>query len=172
MPRRPFRIALFFSSYVPLFCLLAYANRGSAAAWKTLAAVAVVSSVGLLVVMFANLREQGPRLHVKHSQPQDGDVLAYIATYLIPFFGVDLTDTNDVVLFVGFLTVLMVIYINSNMLLVNPLLTIVGYHTFQITDADGHAYTVITRRKAFEPDETIRPAQITRYLRLEVRHDR
>ncbi len=157
---------------MPLFGLLAYTNRGCATAWKTLAAVAVVSSAGLLVVMLANLREQGPRLEVKHSQPQDGDVLAYIATYLIPFLGVDLTDETDVVLFVGFLAVLMVVYINSNMLLVNPLLTIVGYHTFEITDADGHTYTVITRRKAFEPDETIRPAQITRYLRLEVRHER
>lgn len=99
-------------------------------------------------------------------------MLAYIATYLIPFFGVDLAVTNDAVLFVGFLAVIMVIYINSNMLLVNPLLTIVGYHTFEITDADGHAYSLITRRQGFEPGETIRPAQVTRYLRLEVRNDR
>lgn len=169
MPRLLFRIALFLSSYAPLFGLLAFTNRHSTAAWVTLSAVAVGGLVGLAAVMAATAREDGPDLHVNDARPRNGEVLAYISTYLIPFIGVDLTTLNGVVLFVGFLLVLMVVYVNSEMLLVNPVLSIAGYRSFEVTDPDDHTYSVITRRRDIDPATTIAPAQITRYLRLEVR---
>jgi hypothetical protein len=114
MPRLPFRIAMFLSSYAPLFALLAYANRACATSWHVLAAVAVASVIGLAVVMVARRNDRGPRLIVAHSRPKDGDVLAYTATYLLPFLGLDLSRSNDIALLSGFLVVLGVVYINSN----------------------------------------------------------
>ncbi|MFL5912949.1 MAG: hypothetical protein ACJ768_20580 [Gaiellaceae bacterium] len=172
MPRPPFRVAMFLSSYAPLFVLLAYVNRCSAWTWRVLVAIAAASVLGLALVMLEKAREQGPELKVAHSKPQDGEVLAYIATYLIPFLGLDLTSSNDIVLFCGFMTVLMLVYINSNMLLVNPLLSIAGYHAFEVTDPDDHVYSLIARRRDLEIGLRIRPAQINRYLRLEVRRER
>lgn len=163
---------MFLSSYSPLFALLAFTNRHVAGAWQTLVAVSAVSLVGLAVVMVANRNEQGPRLTVAHAKPQDGDVLAYIATYLIPFLTVDLSKTNDIVVLGGFLLVLMIVYINSSMLFVNPILSLARYHSFEVEDPDGHVYALITRRSDLEPDTDLRPAQISRYLRLEVRHNR
>jgi hypothetical protein len=160
---------MFLSSYSPLFALLAYANRHSAVTWEVLAGVAIVSALGLVWVMVGYANERGPRLYIAHSKPQDGDVLAYIATYLVPFLGVDLSKRNDIVIFVGFLFVLMLVYINSNMLFVNPLLSLAGYHTFEVTDKDEHTYTLVAHRDDLEPGTTITPAKITRYLRLEVR---
>lgn len=117
-------------------------------------------------------RREGTRLAVAHARPQDGEVLAYIATYLIPFLGLDLSKRDDVVVFCGFLLVLMVVYINSSMLFVNPLLSIAGYHSFDVEDPDGHSYTLIARRRDLEPGVALRPAQINRYIRLEVLRDR
>jgi hypothetical protein len=131
-----------------------------------------VSSVGLVLVLWAKSDEKGPRLAVAHARPQDGEVLAYIATYLIPFLGLDLSKRDDVVVLCGFLLVLMVVYINSSMLFVNPLLSIAGYHSFDVEDPDGHSYTLIARRRDLEPGVALRPAQINRYVRLEVRRDR
>jgi hypothetical protein len=172
MPRLPFRIALFFSSYAPLFLLLAYVSRRCAGVWITLVALALASSGALVLVLFVKRDERGPRLEIAHIKPQDGDVLAYIATYLIPFLGLDLTRRDDIVLFAGFLLVLMLVYVNSNMLFVNPLLAIAGYHTFEITDPQAHTYNLISRRPDLDIGVTIRPAQINRYLRLEVRRAR
>jgi hypothetical protein len=160
---------MFFSSYSPLFALLAYTNNATAWAARILIGVAVTSVVGLIVVMVSHINDPGPRLVVAHSRPQDGDVLAYIATYLIPFFGLDLSHRHQAIAFAGFLLVLMIVYVNSNMLFVNPLLTVVGYHTFEVEDPDGHTYTLIARRRDVEPGKTLRPSQITRSLRLEVR---
>jgi len=163
---------MFLSSYAPLFALLAYVNRSSAWTWRTLAMISAVSVVGLFLVMLEKHGERGPQLRIAHSKPQDGEVLAYIATYLIPFLGLDLTKTNDIVLFCGFMAVLMLVYINSNMLLVNPLLSIAGYHAFEVTDPDDHVYSLIARRRDLDVGVSIHPAQINRYLRLEVRRER
>jgi hypothetical protein len=168
LPRLAFRIAMFFSSYAPLFGLLAYKNRSCEAAWVTLAGVAGLSIVGLVIVMLSQRSEVGPQLVVAHSRPKDGDVLAYVATYLVPFLSVDLTKRDDIVLFCGFLLVLMVVYVNSNMLFVNPLLSVVGYHSFDVADPDGHEYSLIARRKDLDPGIVITPSQIDRYIRVEV----
>jgi hypothetical protein len=160
---------MFLSSYAPLFALLAYANRACPTTWHVLAAVAVVSIVGLVVVMVARRNDKGPRLVVAHSRPKDGDVLAYTATYLLPFLGLDLSRSNDIVLLSGFLVVLGVVYINSNMLFVNPLLSLAGYHSFEVIDEDGHEYSVIARRRDLDPGVAIRPSQVDRYVRVEVR---
>jgi hypothetical protein len=172
MPRSPFRIAMFLSSYAPLFALLAYTNRHVRWAWVILGAVAVLSLAGLAVVMLSKRDERGPRLLVAHARPQDGDVLAYIATYLIPFLGLDLSKRDDVVVLCAFLVVLMLVYVNSNMLFVNPVLSLAGYHSFEIEDPEGHAYVLLARRPDLDPGSVLRPAQVTRYLRLEVRRER
>jgi hypothetical protein len=172
MPRLPFRVAMFLSSYAPLFALLAYTNHETTWAFRILAGVAVISVILLVAVLASRLNDRGPRLVVAHSRPQDGDVLAYIATYLIPFFGLDLSHRHQAIAFAGFMLVLMVVYINSNMLFVNPLLSVAGYHSFEIEDPDGHTYALIAHRNDIVPGDTLQPSQITRYLRLEVRRDR
>lgn len=172
MPRLPFRVAMFLSSYAPLFALLAYTNDETTWAVRILAGVAITSVILLVLVLASHVNDRGPRLVVAHSRPQDGDVLAYIATYLIPFLGLDLSHRHQAIAFAGFMLVLMVVYINSNMLFVNPLLSVAGYHSFEIEDPDGHAYGLIAHRTDIPPGETLQPSQITRYLRLEVRRDR
>lgn len=168
LPRLSFRVALFFSSYAPLFALLAYESRASTPAWVILATVAVASALGLIAVMASKRNELGPRLKVKHSRPKDGDVLAYTASYLVPFFSLDLTKTDNVVVFCGFLLVVGVVYINSDMLFVNPLLNIARFHSFWVSDEQGHEYSLITRRTHLDPDQVIYPSQVGRYVRLEV----
>jgi hypothetical protein len=172
MPRLPFRIALFSSSYAPLFALLGYKNRHVATAWEVLAGITVLSVIALIVVMNSKRGERGPRLEVRHSRPKDGDVLAYTATYLVPFLGLNLSKSDDVVALCGFLLVLGIVYVNSDMLFVNPLLSLARYHSFWVTDQDGHEYSLITRRTHLDPGHIIHPAQVGRYVRIEVGDDR
>jgi hypothetical protein len=95
MPRLPFRIALFLSSYAPLFALLAYTNRHCKTTLWTLIGITLISVAALIFVMRRQRNEQGPLLRIAHARPKDGDVLAYTATYLIPsFLGVDLSKAD------------------------------------------------------------------------------
>jgi len=169
VPRLPFRIALFLSSYAPLFALLAWTNRGTTWVWLTLAIVAVLSVAALAVVFRIKATDVGPRLVVARSTPDEGEVMAYVSTYLLPFLGLDLSSATGIVVFLGFLLVGGVVYVNSNMLFVNPLLSVAGYHTFKVVDPDGAEYRLVTRRKDLEVGEALTPAQVGRYVRLEVR---
>lgn len=162
---------MFLSSYSPLFALLAYTNRHVAGASLILAAVSVAAVVGLAAVMASKRNERGPQLVVAHAKPRDGDFLAYVATYLIPFLELDLAKCDDVVVLCVFLLVLGVVYVNSSMLFVNPVLSVVGYHSFEVEDPDGHTYALLARRTDVAPQSVLRPAQVTRYLRVEVCRD-
>jgi hypothetical protein len=130
VPRLPFRLALFLSSYAPLFALLAWTNRSTSWVWIVLTVVAALSVAALGLVLLTKVGDVGPRLVVARSSPDDGDVMAYVSTYLIPFLGLDLGKGTGIVVFVGFLLVVGVVYVNSNMLFVNPLLSLAGYRTF------------------------------------------
>lgn len=167
MPRLPFRIALFLSSFSPLFGLMAFVNRCTPLAMWLLAGVSAVGIVGLVIVMVTLASETGINIVVQRATPMDGEVLAYIAAYLVPFLGLDLTEINDVVLFCGFLVVLCIVYINSNMLFVNPLLSVAGFHTFAVTDKNNSVFTVLTRQRDIPDGVTISPAQIDRHLRVD-----
>jgi hypothetical protein len=169
VPRLPFRITLFLSSYVPLFGVLAWTNRRDCTTLLVLSGVAALSVLGLVIVLFVKRSDTGPRLEAAHVKPKDGDVLAYMATYLVPFLGVDLATVDGVVVFGVFMGVLGLVYVNSDMLFVNPLLVAIGYHTYEITDPDGHSYSLITRRRDIGPGTVIRPASAGRYIRIEVR---
>jgi hypothetical protein len=169
MPKLPFRIALFLSSYSPLFAILAYKSRNDDEVWQTLVLIALTSLVALLIVMLAKQGEKGPELKVDRSRPKDGDVLAYTATYLVPFLSVDLTQAEGIVILASFLFVLGVVYVNSDMLFVNPALNLSGYHSFWVTDEHGHEFSLITRRSELDRGVTITPAKIGKYVRLEVK---
>jgi len=74
-------------------------------------------------------------------------------------------------MFIGFLFVLMVVYVNSNMLFVNPLLSAAGFHFFDCQDDTGQQYHVVSRRQDLPNGLVFRPALLTSYIRLEVVRD-
>jgi hypothetical protein len=172
MPRLLFRITLFLSSFSPLFALMAFANRGIPVALWLLIGACVLGIGGLVAVMVVLSSQTGAAITVSRVVPKDGEVLSYVAAYLVPFFGVDLSNSNDVVLFCGFLVVLCIVYINSNMIFVNPLLSIAGFHTFEVSDAKDNVFTVLTRQQDFADGVTITPAQVDRHLRVDAHWQR
>jgi hypothetical protein len=167
VPRLPLRILLFISSYAPLFALLAYRSCDVRRAPLILSVLAVIGAVGLAAVMWSYRNAKDSPLTVKRAKPRDTEVLSYIAGYLIPFFNLDLSKQEDVVTLVVFLVVLCVIYINSSLLLVNPLLSFVGFRVWEVVDVDENEYLLVSRR-APRPSEVIEPMKVGDYLRVKV----
>lgn len=133
MPNTPFAFGLFLSSYSPAFLILAVRSlHHSTALFATSLGVAIVSAAAFL--LFVRLaREGGPfRARVEDVEPRDGDLAAYVATYLLPFvvvFGVTIQDVIALALFLFFIGVL---WINSRMIYLNPLLALAGYHVYVV----------------------------------------
>jgi uncharacterized membrane protein (DUF373 family) len=148
---------LFLSSYSPLFLILALKNVDREA-WETpgrsflamlldsfppfalvLIAVVLVSSAWLYIFLrSAPSRIQRSKWDTTSvAKHKTGDSLNYIITYIIPFLGFSIDNFWDIAAVGILLIVVGVIYVNSNLLYVNPMLSLFGYRIFEV-DAVRH----------------------------------
>lgn len=72
--------------------------------------------------------------------------MSYIASYVIPFLAVPFNGLEQALSLIIFFIVLGVIYVNSNMIHINPMLNIIGYTLYDVTLESGSTHSLITRR--------------------------
>jgi hypothetical protein len=110
------------------------------------ACIGIVSLIGL-AAFFRFVSTTSPRLQqVVQVQNKDAEVMAYIVSYVFPFLGLNFEDPMNVISLGIFFAILGVIYINSNMIHINPTLNIFGYHIYEIETSSGSTQTVISRK--------------------------
>ncbi len=149
MPSLFVRCLLFVSSYFPLTLIFGFLL------WEKhllLASIMLFIGVSGLVVLLLYFRLIAPRRAQSHEMitelnPHDGDVLSYVASYLVPFVSFDLTGTQLWAVIV-FLAVLLIIYVNSNMIYINPMLNVLGYHLYEVKIAKNESsFYLLTRKR-------------------------
>lgn len=124
---------LFLSSYVPLFALLAVrTSEDDRSAMWVFAGLAVAGLVALLVVLSAVLDRQPRPIHLVGVERAGEQTAAYVAVYLLPFLAATFVHWQDWVVFVGFLFFIGLVYVQSEMLYLNPLLALIGYRVFHV----------------------------------------
>ena len=136
---------LFFSSYAPLFGLLAirFEERWL---WISCAALAGLGVASLWLLLHLDARSS-PGPHVLASTRDAGpEAASYLASYLLPFLTVSMPTVRDVVAYVGFLVVAASIYLRSSVVQVNPMLYLLGYRVLSVTDDQGLRAYMVTRR--------------------------
>lgn len=128
--------------------------------------VATLSACALLALVFLPRDIEGGTLKLETIRPRDAEVLAYVVTYLLPFLTLDLRCGEDLLAFLVFLAILAIISVTSHALFVNPLLSLLGFRTFDVTDGDGRVYFLCTREKLGQ-HPVVHPLSIDEYIRFE-----
>jgi hypothetical protein len=141
------RLLLFLSSYFPLslifFVILVQEHRYIAIGILT------VGASGLLwMLLYLHKAQSLGAIQVKIAgfQIRDAEAMAYIVTYIIPFLVIPLHGWKEGIALSIFFIVLGILYVNSNMLHINPMLNLLGYHLYQITSEDGGVQSLVARR--------------------------
>src|SRR5579885_2003308 len=153
MPSLLVRILLFLSSYFPLalvFFVLLFGCH-----FRIAVGILATGTLGLsaMFVFFRSVQKLAPfTIRVKQIQRRDGEAMSYIVTYLIPFLAVPFSTWQEGVALSIFFAVLAVLYVHSNMIHINPMLNLSGYHLYEVTVEDGGVYTLITRRRVGRAD--------------------
>ncbi len=172
------QFALFVTSYTPLFVLiigkqvtdnwhlLHYAGTGTEALWTWLTKFGLSTVLAALVAFglfghFVTLRnvekaaKNGDPVTIQRINNKSGESIGYIATYIVPFMfqGFDGLYHTFAVLFI--LTLIYRIYVNSPLLLVNPILSIThGLYEVEFTSGTKQRMGyVICRNKALDEDD-------------------
>ena len=152
MPSVFARLCLFTSSYFPLACIVAFLS------WKShpvvAAAVLAIGTTGLTgMIAYLRLVRQLASLpvEVEHVERIDAEATSYIVTYVIPFLALPSDTWEHGVALVILYVVLCVLYVTTNMIHINPMLNLFGYHLYQISHA-GSEYALIARRRVRRGD--------------------
>jgi hypothetical protein len=156
MPSLFVRILLFFSSYAPLFVITALQWHSKIGKWSyLLGTIAVVSVVALWLFVRVSRRIAPVPLEIESARSLNAEALNYVATYIFPFLD---SRPDDPLYAAGLLVlyaVLGIIYVNSNMIHINPLLNVVGYRLIEV-ETGGTVCSLITRRRFIARGSIIR----------------
>jgi len=129
-------LALFLSSYAPLFVILAIRFRSIA----LVVACAIIAGVGLAagIAVLVRFRQVTPSgWIVRTVEDRGGEVAGYLATYLLPFITVTQPGVRDVIGYLLFFVIVAVIYIRSSLIQINPTLYLLGWRLYAIEIGDG-----------------------------------
>ncbi len=150
MPSVITRVLFFVSSYFPLsliFFVILLAKHLRIAI--VILVCGAIGSVWMLLYLRAIKKFGGQKVTVAGFQKRDAEAMAYIVTYVIPFLAIPFSDWRESTSLVIFFGVLGILYINSNMIYINPMLNLCGYHLYEVTLDDGSVHSLITRRRIY-----------------------
>jgi hypothetical protein len=169
MPSILMRVRLFLSSYFPLFLIV-----GALFFPKNVWLAGGVVLVGLLSLVegwrylrYCQRKHQRSFAKVKDYQRRDNEAMTYIASYIVPFATFNLDLGPQIFALCVFVGVLLIIYVSSNMIYVNPMLNLFGFHLYEVTlEQSDHSYYYVTRKR-LKREDTIRYVYVSDEVLLE-----
>lgn len=159
------QFALFLSSYAPLFGVFALLNTfGRGLPTDICIALTALGVLMLALLRGQALRIQSQKLHVTATQIRDGDALAYIATYIVPFAAMAASTVRERGAIALFVALIAVLYVRSGLFYINPLLAIVGYRLFQVATPAGASVVLVTPRTFIATNSSLQARRLSPYV--------
>ena len=156
MPSLLIRFLLCVSSYFPLTVIFAIQFFFKGQRWAGIVALAIGAAglIGISVYLRFARRLNSIHIKIESVTRRDGEAMTYIVSYLLPFIALPSGDTASFVSLGIFLFVLFVLYMNSDMMHINPMLNLSGWHIYEITLPDGETRALVSHRRARKGRET------------------
>lgn len=171
------KIFLFISSFSPLAIIWGLRfkdyefniwNWDINALWLIL--IVILFSILLLIFTLEVSRRNGnhKKVRIKLLENLNRTHVEYLLTYVFAFLPI---NTGNILAFFIFMLVLLIVYLKSNLIYVNPLLTILGYNILKINDENDNNLIVITRRESFIKGETISLSVLSKDIFVEIKEN-
>lgn len=142
---------LFFSSYAPLFAILALRFNPVWLIW-TCVGLAVGGVLSLAVLLLAQ-RSVGEGPHrIRRAEGVGQEAAAYLGAYLLPFVTISEPSARDLAAYAVFLGVAAAIHMHTPIVQLNPLLYIFGYRVLRVRDTMGASFYLVCRANVAKGD--------------------
>jgi|SRR5438552_1489254 len=170
MPTAFIRFVLFLSSYAPLMLIFAIRDPLQLRYSRHVFVSVAVFSLVLLWVFLRSGRNLAPHsIRVQGAQVRDAEAISYIVTYFLPFLGISKGNWADAISLLLVYAVVAVIYVNSNLIYMNPVLNLGGYRLVEVASTNGKVSTLITRRNYIASGTDLSVVSLGNYVLLERR---
>lgn len=168
MPSLLTRAVLFLSGYIPLFLIFSVQYYPSYQYWALIPlGIGVFAGVGLFGFLLWVKNSAARELTISSVQRRDSEVIAYIFAYVFPFLGLDIENFAGAIGLGIFFVVLMILNVSSNMIHINPVLNLIGYHVYDVEVEGTDSHTLITRRGRLVKGTSLRSVVIGDSLLME-----
>ena len=169
------KIGLFLCSYFPLFVILCIKNWFDLYLTILLSFVLIYSCIWILIIKYTkqNTKES---YHILDVENKTKESLTYIIPYLIAFSNFDFHMWGDWASLMLLLLILFVICIKSELLFINPILSLFDYRIYRLTVQKLHIQNntiegdiLLLSQNTLKKDMIIYVKDIDNDVRLEVR---
>jgi hypothetical protein len=133
------------------------------------------SGIGFLLILICWLvilacKQSLPEepLTTKKVKTSDKEVLAFLLVYLMPLFTKDLIFTENWLTPIYILAIIAFCVYHSNSFTFNPLLSMAGYHFYEIENENGMTYLLVSKKTIHRHDNALRVKRISDYIYLDV----
>jgi len=145
--RRYLKPLLFFSSYVPLILIFSIRYYKTFRYFTIFGiVVSIILSIILLSAMKSTKKLNTMGITLSKISYKSSDLLAYMFSYIFPFLNFKLERYIDMLSLGFFFIMLAIVYINLNIIYINPMLSLFGYKIFEIADEKNNTFVLITKR--------------------------
>lgn len=164
------KVLLVSSSVAPVLLTWAFADyRRIGSDERQAAAVGIALGLVLLcVLVLTGSRKMLP--HVSFNavslKTADTEVVGFIVAYLLPLVTTG-TDQLDYVVLIFITALLGLIVWSTNAYSVNPLLSLMGYHFYELSNSRGVTYLFLSKRDLHNCDDITNVVQLARYVLLD-----
>jgi hypothetical protein len=163
-------LVLFFSSFAPLLAVFGLLESfGAGLASYVCYGLAAISVLALYVSFRSWRKLNVTQTTVARARPRDADVIAYVATYIIPFAALGVETWQQRGALIGFFVLVGVLYIRANLFYVNPILAIFNFRLFEVETGSGKALLVISKQSYLRVGATLEVHSLSDYVYLEAR---
>lgn len=138
------RLRLFAISYAPVLAIFALKSD----AWWAKSAYGVAAACALLDgyrLSYGQAKRTRRSYSLQNVTDKGSEVSGYLATYLLPFLVGAPGTWWDAAAYLVYFLVALLVFLNSDLLLINPTLYVLGWRVAQGTTGDGREVIVLTR---------------------------
>lgn len=169
---------LVFVAFAPLMCIVAIQtsddwNAKGASTWvfRSAALLSVIGFIDGWRLPRGSLRTGSTKATVHDIQDQSGAVAAYLATYLLPFIGIEFTTLKEIISLLIFIIVVFAIFIQSDLVAINPTFYLFSRRIVRArikypNSSDTVMVTLIHRKGQLQLNETINVVELGKVLVL------
>lgn len=143
------KFAFFYLAYLPLIMILLILNMDLSQKLAYLLIGSVILCFLIFLPLFWSIKSLSPsREEIEVVSNNNSEVLGFIFTYIFPFL-ITFTNINSILAFSILIIMVFLIYIETSLFSVNPLLKIVfGYNIYEIKSGDKRLF-LLSKKKYF-----------------------
>lgn len=156
----------FISSYIPLLIIICINAKSASFTvyshtidifWVIFGvnSVLIVTSIMFLFWFLHYRRVTNRKIEIVKVENKTSETLSYILPYIVAFYQVDFSQINNILIFLIMFFTIFAVYVNSNLLAVNPILAMWGYKIF-IVDTTKQKIFLISKNNISLHDKELR----------------